>query len=156
MTGLTALERVEALKRERRAELAALESQAERVAAELKLQADRAFDAAVADTLAAQGLEWLGEFRQGAGLDEGERCRDSESGGYYAYAVFAIPGHRPVRLSLLKRGDGWVYPADDANNWRVDLSEPADTRLRFEWCPTLADALLAADRARAVADEIPY
>jgi hypothetical protein len=130
-----AMEIVENLKAQRLAELKAAEDAREAAKREAEKRAERAFDESLPVRLQELEAWWLLEFYAGARAVEGNRV-----------AEFAIPGHMPLGVEFYRTGDGWDVVRYVEGVWFV---QGAKHRL-------LADALLAADLARAAADEIPY
>jgi hypothetical protein len=131
----TAIEIVQKLKAQRLAELKAAEDAREAEKRAKAERAEREFAEHLPVLLQELHAGWLMEFYTGAAPVEGNRV-----------AEFAIPGHRPVGLTLFRGADGWFVVQYVQGVWSV---QGAQHKL-------LADALLAADKTLEAADEIPY
>lgn len=128
-----AVRQVEQLKAARRAELKAAADARAAKEQERAREADRLFRVALGYWLAEVGAGWLSEFHTAT-----ESACDSER-----TAVFAVPGHAPIRVNFSGDSRGWS-PIAYQSRWQA----------AGELYARLDDALIAAE-AQHARDAVP-
>lgn len=152
---MTAIEHVEKLKADRRAELAAKAAEEERVVRDLAERKRAAWMQGVVDALAELGEGWLLPFR----APDKDRDSFNANSRTYREAAFAVPGHRVIVLRMedicYHNEFKWrVWPPENSG-WMATWAVANGSAV--EGYPTLSDALIAAELKPGDADEpIPY